>query len=56
VDPTVEKVVREVARRGHGSGGDGQGGDDVNPTAEEEEWRRRLWSVVATRKHGSDGR
>jgi hypothetical protein len=47
VDPTMEKVVRKAAWRGHSGGGGGQGGGGVHPTTEEEEQRRRLWSVVA---------
>jgi hypothetical protein len=39
-------VVREVARRGHSDRGGGQEGSGVDPMAEEEEWRRRLRSVV----------
>jgi hypothetical protein len=42
----MEKVVREVAHRGHGGGGGGQGGGDVDPTTEGEERRRKLQSVV----------
>jgi hypothetical protein len=45
VDPTVEKVVRDAAQRGHGGGGGGQGGSGVDPTTEKKQ-RRRLCSVV----------